>query len=156
MKIRIITIAHKAPKWIEAGYLEYAKRFPKAYQLNLLEIPTEKKPTIAAGSTNALKVEGEKILSIIKNHHRVIALDVKGALLSTEQLAHSLETWYQEGQPIDFLIGGADGLAPSCLERANFVWSLSPLTFPHLLVRVMLAEQLYRAYSLLTNHPYHR
>lgn len=155
MKIRILSIAQKAPKWVQAGYEEYVKRLPHAYSLELIEIAAEKR-SAHRDKNRLLKDEGEKILALTKPNHRVIALDVKGVLLSTEQLAEHVNQWYQDGQVIDLMIGGADGLAPACLKRADFIWSLSPLTFPHLLVRIILAEQIYRVFTLKTQHPYHR
>ena len=96
------------------------------------------------------------MLAAIKPNHHVIALDVKGKLWSTEQLAEQLEHWHQDGRNIDLLIGGPEGLAPACLMQAQTTWSLSPLTFPHIIVRLIVAEQIYRAWSIMQNHPYHR
>lgn len=143
MKIRLITIGHKAPSWIQEGYLDYAKRLPASCALELIEIPAEKRPE-------------EKMLASIKPDNYVIALDVKGKPWSTEELADKLSHWLQSGKNIDLLIGGAEGLTTECLAKAHEKWSLSPLTFPHMLVRVILAEQLYRAHSILQNHPYHK
>jgi 23S rRNA (pseudouridine1915-N3)-methyltransferase len=143
LKIRLITIGHKAPSWIQEGYQDYAKRLPASCALELIEIPAEKRPE-------------EKMLTSIKPDNYVIALDVKGKYWSTEDLSTKLSGWLQSGQNIDLLIGGADGLTPDCLAKAQEKWSLSPLTFPHMLVRVIVAEQIYRAYSILQGHPYHR
>lgn len=155
MRIRILTITQKAPVWISAGFKEYAKRVHSSCTLELVEIPAEKR-TANADLKRIVDREGDKMLAAIKSNHRVIALDVKGALWSTEQLAKHLSDWQLGGQNIDLLIGGPEGLAPQCLQKASQTWSLSPLTFPHMLVRIIVAEQLYRAWSILQQHPYHR
>jgi 23S rRNA (pseudouridine1915-N3)-methyltransferase len=155
MKIRILTITHKSPSWIQEGYEEYAKRLPVSCSLELVEIPAEKR-TANADLKRITEREGEKMLGAIKANHHVIALDVKGKLWTTEQLAEQLANWHQGGRNIDLLVGGPEGLAPSCLQKAEQSWSLSPLTFPHILVRLIVAEQIYRAWSILNQHPYHR
>jgi 23S rRNA (pseudouridine1915-N3)-methyltransferase len=143
LKIRLITIGHKAPDWIQTGYQDYTKRLPASCLLELVEIPAEKRPE-------------EKMLASIKAEHYVIALDVRGKPWSTEELAANLNNWLQSGKNIDLLVGGADGLTPACVAKAHEKWSLSPLTFPHMLVRLIVAEQIYRAHSILQGHPYHR
>lgn len=155
MHIRIIAVGNKMPSWVDAGYQEYAKRFSLPFSLELIEIPAEKR-TKNSDIPRIIEREGKKILHVIKPSHRVIALDVKGKGWSTEQLAEQLILWQQEGQPCDFLIGGPDGLSNECLKNSEIKWSLSPLTLPHPLVRIVLAEQLYRSISILQNHPYHR
>lgn len=155
MKIRLLTITHKSPAWIQQGYEEYAKRLPSSCTLELIEIPAEKR--LAHTDLNkVMEREAEKMLAIIKPNHYVIALDVKGTLWSTEELAIQLTHWLQGGRNIDLLIGGPEGLPPICLQKAQQKWSLSPLTFPHILVRLLIAEQIYRAYSIVQQHPYHR
>ncbi len=154
MKIRLLTITHKVPNWIEAGYQEYIKRLPPAYSLELIEVPAEKQTE--GNQERILQREGEKLLSLVKPTHHIIALDVKGSLWSTEQLADQLAAWQQARHPIDLLVGGPFGLSPDCLKRASQTWSLSPLTFPHFIVRLIVAEQFYRAFSILQKHPYHR
>jgi len=155
MRIRLLTITHKSPAWLQTAYHDYAKRLPAHCALELIEIPAEKRlPHVSL--PRLLEREGEKMLAAIKPQHHVIALDVKGQLWSSEQLAKQLMKWQQDGRNIDLLIGGPDGLAPACLEKAQESWSLSPLTFPHLLVRLIIAEQMYRAFSIVTQHPYHR
>lgn len=143
MKIRLLTICHKAPAWLQEGYQEYAKRLPPSCALELLEIPADKRPE-------------EKMLASIKAEHRVIAMELTGKCWSTAELATKLGGWLQSGQNIDLLIGGAEGLTPACLAKAQEKWSLSSLTFPHLLVRLIIAEQIYRAHSILQGHPYHK
>jgi 23S rRNA (pseudouridine1915-N3)-methyltransferase len=155
MKIRLLTITHKSPSWIQEGYLDYAKRLPPHCTLELVEIPAEKR-TSNADLKRIADREGEKMLAQIKPNHLVIALDVKGKAWSTEQLAAELANWMQDGRNVDLLVGGPEGLAPACLEKAEVRWSLSPLTFPHIIVRLIVAEQIYRAYSILQQHPYHR
>lgn len=134
------------PGWVTAGVGEYLPRFPKEYTLTITEIPVEK--TIAL--TDA------QMQQAINPKSWVVALDVLGKPWSTPALAEKLEGWRGLGKPLCFLIGGPEGLSKACLARAQEHWSLSPLTFPHPLVRVILVEQLYRAQSLLNNHPYHR
>ena len=155
MRLRLISITHKSPSWIQEGYEEYAKRLPPTCALELIEIPAEKR-TANADIKRITEREGEKMLTAIKANHRVIALDIKGKLWSTEQLASQLASWQQDGRHIDLLIGGPEGLSPQCLQKAEEKWSLSPLTFPHILVKLIVAEQIYRAYSIIQGHPYHR
>ncbi len=155
MLIRLLAIGTKMPAWIEQGFLEYAKRFPASCQLKLIEVPAAKR-TKNSVIERLVEEEGEKLLAVIKPNHHVIALEIKGKMWSTEQLAAQLENWQNERRNIDLLIGGPDGLSNRCLQKAETKWSLSPLTLPHPLVRVILAEQLYRATSILQGHPYHR
>lgn len=155
MRIRLLTITHKSPAWIQEGYEEYAKRLPASCALELVEIAAEKRGA-HADLKRITEKEGEKMLSRILPNHRVIALDVQGKLWSTEDLAMEMEKWQQDGRHIDLLVGGPEGLAPACLKKAELRWSLSPLTFPHILVKLIVAEQIYRAYSILQQHPYHR
>ena len=143
------------PAWVETGCAEYRKRLPPEIQFEFREIalaPRGKNVDIA----RALQQEGAAMLGVLGARDRVIALDVKGRSLSTEQLAVELAQWQREGDAVSVLVGGPDGLAPACLERARERWSLSALTLPHPLVRVLFAEQLYRAWSINANHPYHR
>ena len=155
MKIRLLTITHKVPEWISLGFLDYAKRMPKHLKIELVEIPAEKQR-----STKNIEVimakESEKMLHAIKPQDYCIALDIHGQQWSTEELAQRFLIWQGKGQTIAFLIGGPEGLGPLCLLKAHEKWSLSKLTFPHAMVRILLAEQLYRAYTLLQHHPYHK
>lgn len=155
MRIRLLSITHKTPAWIQTGYEEYAKRLPASCALELIEIPAEKR-SVNADLKRLTEREGQKMLAAIKPQHLVIALDVKGTAWSTEQLATQLSTWLQNGRHVDLLIGGPEGLSPECLKKAEQRWSLSPLTFPHILVKLIIAEQIYRAHSILQQHPYHR
>ena len=143
------------PAWVKEGYREYARRLPRECRLNLTEIPLGQR----GGSKNperAVAEEGKRMLAEISPGEHVIALDVKGRNWSTEQLAVQFQQWMLAGRGISLLVGGPDGLSAPCLERAQQRWSLSPLTLPHALVRVLLAEQLYRAWTVTVGHPYHR
>lgn len=155
MKMTLVAVGTRMPAWVQAGYEEYAKRLPRDCALLLKEIPlaTRGKNT---DMNRAIASEGEAMLAAIPAQERVIALDVTGKPQSTEALAAQLKHWQQQGGNTSLLIGGPDGLAPACLARAQERWSLSALTLPHPLVRIVLAEQLYRAWTLLNNHPYHR
>lgn len=155
MRIRLLTITHKAPSWIQEGYQEYAKRLPAQCALELVEIPAEKR-TNNADLKRIKEREGEKMLAVIKANHRVIALDVQGKVWSTEDLAENMRIWQQDARNVDLLVGGPEGLAESCLQKAEERWSLSRLTFPHIIVKLIVAEQIYRAWTILQNHPYHR
>jgi 23S rRNA (pseudouridine1915-N3)-methyltransferase len=155
MLIRLLAIGNKMPAWIEAGLADYIKRFPPSCRLELIEVPAEKRLK-GSPEKRLIDREGKKLLSALMPGNRVIALEVKGKMWSTEQLADNIKHWLTTGQNIDMLIGGPDGLSEACTQKADIKWSLSPLTLPHPLVRVLIAEQLYRALSLLQNHPYHR
>ena len=155
MRIHLVAVGTRMPSWVAEGYEEYARRMPPDLKLNLIEIPAGQRGK-KMDAVTAKRVEGEKMLTSIPSGSQVIALDVQGKSWSTEQLAEQVSCWMQDGRDVALLVGGADGLAASCLARADQRWSLSALTFPHPLVRVMLAEQLYRASSILHNHPYHR
>lgn len=155
MLIRLIAVGNKMPEWVTAGYDEYAKRLPAGYALKLVEVSPEKR-TKQADIKRIMEREGEKILEQIKPGNLVVALDVKGLAWSTEQLASALGTWHSENRNVDLLIGGPDGLSSACLQKAQLKLSLSALTLPHPLVRIVIAEQLYRAWTILQNHPYHR
>jgi 23S rRNA (pseudouridine1915-N3)-methyltransferase len=155
MYIRLIAVGTKMPSWVEQGIDEYVKRLPPEFKFELKEIPLGKRGK-GADIKRAINSEGDNMLAAIGQHDRVIALDVKGKSWSTENLATELQTWQREGDNISLLVGGPDGLAASCLQRAQQRWSLSGLTLPHPVVRVILAEQLYRAWTINTNHPYHR
>ncbi len=155
MNIHLISIGNRMPRWVQEGYDEYAKRLPAECSLQLVELPLGRRGK-GADLTRALREEGERMLKALPRDSLVVALEVKGKTWSTEQLAIKLDGWMGGGRDVALLIGGPDGLADSCLQQADLLWSLSPLTLPHPLVRVVVAEQLYRAWSILRNHPYHR
>jgi len=155
VKIHIISVGNKMPKWVDLGYQEYAKRLPIECQVKLIEIAPGHRGK-GADIKRATREEGERMLKAIPKGARVIALHVVGKSWSTEQLAQQMGNWLSGGCDVALLIGGPEGLADSCLQIAGQKWSLSALTMPHPLVRVVLSEQLYRGWSLLNNHPYHR
>lgn len=155
MHIHIISIGNKMPGWVSEAYNEYAKRMPSECQLNLIELPPAQRSK-TTDLKRAIADEGTRMLKAVPKGADMIALDVTGRAHSTESLATELENWLSSGNDIALLIGGADGLSRECLDKARSKWSLSKLTFPHPLVRVILSEQLYRAWSLMRNHPYHR
>lgn len=155
MRIRLIAVGTKMPGWVSAGYQEYSKRLPRELQLELVEIAPGNRNK-GADPARAMAGEYRDILQAIgKNDYRV-ALDIKGKMLDTPALAGKLVDWQMLGTDVALLVGGPDGLTGECLQSASERWSLSRLTFPHPLVRVLVAEQIYRAWTLTQNHPYHR
>ncbi len=143
------------PAWVNTAYDDYAKRIKGDIQLQLLELPMQKR----AKNSNAQQLtekEGKAILDVLKPGERVVALDVLGQELSTEKLATKIKTWQMDGRHVAIIIGGPDGLSPEVISKADDKLSLSQLTLPHPLVRVLLSEQLYRAWSINHGHPYHR
>lgn len=143
------------PEWVDQGSREYLKRLPPKLKLEIKEIALGKRGK-GADIQRAIASEGRQMMAAIGDQDRVVALDVKGKAWSTENLAAELQRWQLEGDNISLLVGGPDGLAAECLQRADQRWSLSALTLPHPLVRVLLAEQFYRAWTINTHHPYHR
>jgi len=155
MKLNLLAVGTKMPSWVTDGYQEYAKRLPRECSLHLHEIAPAKRGKTAS-ATQWMQEEGERILAAIPANHHVVALDVQGKPWSTEQLAQQLENWQSDGRDVSLIVGGPDGLSQACLQRADQRWSLSALTLPHPLVRIVMSEQLYRAWTVLQNHPYHR
>jgi 23S rRNA (pseudouridine1915-N3)-methyltransferase len=155
MRISIIAVGTKMPAWVTQGIDEYCRRLPRELNVQWREIPLARR-TRDARAEQLMEREGEQILKAVPAGDRVIALDVKGKRLSTPALARELSAWQMSGDNFSLLVGGPDGLSPQCLQRANSRWSLSDLTLPHPLVRILLAEQLYRAWTITVNHPYHR
>jgi len=155
MRIHVIAVGQKMPGWVEQGYREYAQRLPAETRLELKEIAPGKRGK-NADIARIVQDEGQRMQAAIPKNSRIVSLDVGGSCWSTEQLAQRLDDWMQSGQDVSLLVGGPEGLSDDCRSLAQESWSLSPLTFPHPLVRVILAEQLYRAWSVLRNHPYHR
>ncbi len=143
------------PGWIEQGMDDYARRMPPECRLELHEIPLGRRGK-GLDPARALASEGERMLAAVPAGARVIALDERGRQWSSTELAEQLSDWMREGGDAALLVGGPDGLAPECRERAGATWALSRLTLPHALVRVLVAEQLYRAWTILSHHPYHR
>ena len=154
MKLHILTVGHKMPDWVELGCAEYLKRMPREMTVEIVEI----KPDKRAAGKNAAQVQEAESKRIIEAAGRdyLIALDEHGQEVTTLQLANCMKNWLAGGRDVSLAIGGADGLHANVKTSADWLWSLSKLTLPHGMVRVLLAEQLYRAHSVINNHPYHR
>lgn len=158
MKLRIISVGHKMPTWVEMACAEYTKRMPREVAVEIVDIKPEKR---AAGNSteNIQLIEAKRILESVGRDY-LVALDERGNEITTLQLAEKLSNWLAGdvtgGRDIALVIGGADGLHASVKQKADWLWGLSKLTLPHGMVRIMLAEQLYRAHSIIQNHPYHR
>lgn len=155
MLLKVASVGRRMPGWVTTGWQEYARRMPRELPLELQEINPGKRGR-NVDIARLRKAEGEALLAAVTPDFRIIALDGAGKAWSTAQLARRLAEWMQQGRSCGFLIGGADGLDPACLAAADERWSLGPLTLPHPLVRVVLAEQLYRAWTIISHHPYHR
>ncbi len=155
MKLYILAVGNKMPEWITSGFNEYVKRMPREARIELIELKPESR---TSGKTTAqiMEAEAQRILAALPASAQCIALDEHGATPTTKQLAQQMQGWMQQGSDVAFIIGGADGLHESVKQQARQLMALSALTLPHGMVRVLLAEQLYRAHSLMHNHPYHR
>ena len=155
MRIHLVAVGHRPSGWERDGYREYARRMPPELSVELHEIPPSKHT--GRGSTGRrVEDEGRRLLAAVPDGARVVALDERGAAWTTAAFADRIGRWMHEGRGLALLVGGADGLAPACIAAAEHRWSLSPLTLPHGLVRIVVAEQLYRAWTILRRHPYHR
>ena len=155
MKARLVAVGERAPGWVAQGFAEYQKRLSHWLPLELVEV----EPGVRGkgrDTARAMSDECARVLAALPKNAHVVALDCRGKMHSSEQLARRLEHWRGQGRDLAFLIGGPDGHAAEVIARADEHWSLGPLTLPHMLVRLVLAEQLYRAAALLANHPYHR
>lgn len=155
MALFIIAVGNKMPDWVDIGFKDYAKRLPNEFEVHLKEV----KPVIRKANQSpesAMETEKSRIESVIPKGAKVVALDEKGQTLTSVHLAKTLQKWHEESKDIAFVIGGADGLDPEFKKKAHHLIRLSDMTLPHGMVRVLLAEQLYRAYSIIKNHPYHR
>ena len=155
MQISILAVGTRLPPWVYEGVKTYQKRFPPQIQVQLVEISAGQR-TARGSVISAIKNESEQLLRRAKGANRTIALDESGKQWSTMELAEEMRDWQHQFPRIALLVGGADGLHPDCKDRADRVWSLSRLTLPHAMVRVVLTEQIYRAWTILQNHPYHR
>ena len=155
MQFAVSAVGQRMPAWVQAAWSEYARRFPRGFSLDLREIPLAKRSRNADIESFRAK-EGEALLSSVPSGFRVIALEEHGKQWSTEELAGQLELWMREEHGVCFLIGGPDGLSQQCRQQAQNLWSLGRLTLPHAMVRAILAEQIYRAWSITRHHPYHR
>ena len=155
MRLLIVSVGHKMPGWISDGFNEYAKRMPREAKVELVELKPEPR---SSGKTTAqiMEAEAARILAALPAGAKVYALDERGAQWTTRKLADEMKSWMGDGCDVAFIIGGADGLHDSVKQAAHKLLALSALTLPHAMVRVLLAEQLYRAWSLMHNHPYHR
>ena len=154
MKLTLLSVGDKLPAWADTAAAEYLKRMPREARMELVEIKPEKRAGQSADSIKA--IEAARILDKLPPGARLVALDEHGREVSTRELADLLARWMADGRDVALVIGGADGLAANLLERAELKLARSRLTLPHALARVLLAEQMYRAISLLNNHPYHR
>jgi len=155
MDIRILAVGSRMPEWVERGYQEYAKRMPRHCRLVLREIAAGRR-TKGSDVNRAVQEEGARLLAAVPPGAYVVALERSGRTIDTAALAAELKHWLDTGAEPVFLIGGPEGLHRDCLAQASANWSLSALTLAHPVVRVVLAEQLYRAWSILNNLPYHR
>ena len=155
LRLSLIAASNRQPEWVDRGAEDYSTRLRGRCTLELKSVPLARR-TASTPVDRAIHDEGERMLALVPPGAHVVALLENGKPWSTKELARKLETWMQRGAPVCFLVGGPDGLSPECAARANERWSLSSLTLPHGLVRVVVAEALYRAWSLLENHPYHR
>lgn len=155
MKINLISVGTRMPGWVEAGIDEYRKRLPAEFELQLTEVPLGRRGK-GADVAQAIAKESEALLARVKTSDHVIALEVDGKVLSTEAMATRMDAIRVDGRNVVLLVGGPDGLGEECRRRANEKWSLSALTLPHPLVRIVVAEQVYRIWSILNAHPYHR
>lgn len=154
MRLRLVTVGTRMPGWVDEGFNDYAGRMPRECRLELREVALGRRSR-GTDPSRAIATEGQRLLAASENCMRV-CLDVAGAAVDTVGVSRRLAGWLQDGRDVALLVGGPDGLAPACLEAARWRWSLSPLTLPHGLVRVLVAEQIYRAWTVLSGHPYHR
>ncbi|RAJ96822.1 23S rRNA (pseudouridine-1915-N(3)-) methyltransferase [Aliidiomarina maris] len=143
------------PDWVSVGFQEYARRLPPDMPLQLTEIAAGKRGK-KANIARITEQEGEHMLSQVNKGSRIVTLEVEGRPWSTSKLAQRMQQWQLDGRDVSFLIGGPEGLSPACIQASEEKWSLSPLTLPHPMVRIIVAEALFRAWSLNNNHPYHR
>ncbi len=155
MHIRLIAVGDRQPSWVDSAFDSYAKRLPVQWKFRLESMASAARPA-EGDPEKAVELEGQGVLRKLKAAERLVALDERGKQLSSPELAAAVSGWQQDGRDVSLVIGGPDGLSRECLGRAEWRWSLSRLTLPHGLARVLVAEQLYRAWSLLQGHPYHR
>lgn len=155
MRIKLIAVGSRMPRWVEDGWQEYAKRMPAELSLDLVEIPLTTRGK-NADVTRMIRQEGEAMLSKVGPGERIVTLEVQGRPWSTEQLAVELDKWRLDARTVNLMVGGPEGLAAEVQARSEQRWSLSPLTLPHPLVRILIGEQIYRAWTVLSGHPYHK
>lgn len=154
MRLKLIAVGQRMPAWVTTGFEDYAARMPRELKLELVELPLAQRGK-NADLERAKNSEGDKLIERSDNTHRVV-LDERGTAWTSTDLAMRQQHWMQNGRDVSFLVGGPDGHSAAVTQLADERWSLSKLTLPHALVRVLIAEQLYRAWSLTANHPYHR
>ena len=155
MRLQLVAVGTRQPSWVNDGVENFARRMPRECAVEVTEVPSGQRSK-SDTATRAIAVEGAKILNKIADSAMVIALHEKGTPWSTRELATELNRWRLDYDHVAIIVGGPDGLAPECLKRADRHWSLSNLTLPHGLVRILVAEQLYRAWTVIHGHPYHR
>lgn len=155
MQLTVHSVCGRMPAWVADGVTEYQRRLPRELSLVWRDLPLARR-TRSSNPEGLRQQEGEHLLKGLPANDVLIALDVRGTALSTEALADALRDWQMGGRNVSFLIGGPDGLSSACLQRASQRWSFGRLTLPHPLIRVVLAEQLYRAWTITAGHPYHR
>ena len=155
MHIRLLAVGDRQPGWVDDAFKNYTSRFPREWRFSLDAIATVKRARNEPAA-RAIEAESERLLAKLSSDERVVLLDERGSHLKSTALAKCLSEWQQDGRNLSFIIGGPDGVSAACKKRANFTWALSDLTLPHGLARVVLAEALYRAWSLQAGHPYHR
>jgi 23S rRNA (pseudouridine1915-N3)-methyltransferase len=155
LKLTLVAVGQRMPAWIDAGFDEYARRMPKTLPVRLAQVKPEPRGD-GAPVARSTEAEAKRIAAALPAGCFKVVLDERGHACTTRELAKRISTWQMEGRDVAFVIGGADGVSHAVRAGADWLWSLSPLTLPHGLVRVVVAEQLYRASTILVNHPYHR
>ncbi len=155
MRLRVVAIGGRPRSWVAQAWEQYAKRLPPQWRTELVEVPGARR-SARQPDAEVKAAEAERVRGVLRPDERVVALDERGRELDSEGFAARLSGWLAEGRDIAFVVGGADGLDAAFLAAADFRWSLSPLTLPHEMVRAVLAEQLYRASTIIAGHPYHR
>jgi 23S rRNA (pseudouridine1915-N3)-methyltransferase len=157
LKLVLVAVGHRMPAWVDAGFEDYARRMPREAALKLTEVKAEPRPEQDSGNAERfIEAEAKRIAAALPKGAIKVVLDERGRTCTTRELAARFSGWQMEGRDVAFIIGGADGLSDGIKHDADVMWSLAKLTLPHGLVRVIVAEQLYRAYTILKNHPYHR
>ncbi len=155
MRIRLISVGSKMPEWVELGYREYSRRLGHDLKLELVEIPLGRRSK-GADISRLQEKEANQMLAAVGQGDLIVTMEILGKAWSTEQLSEKMSDWFHGGRNVSLMVGGPEGLHVTCTAKADQRWSLSPLTLPHPLVRVVVAEQVYRAWSILHNHPYHK
>ncbi len=155
MHIRLLAVGDRQPAWVDDAFDNYSGRFPREWKFRMDCLATARRSRNNK-SQDAMDAESEQLLARIKNNEQVVLLDEKGSQMTSQTIAARLADWQADGRDLCFIIGGPDGVSDACRQRADVTWSLSDLTLPHGLARVLFAEQMYRAWSLQTGHPYHR